>query len=228
MERYEVINEGKNRFKDTIILLITLIIPLTVAVIAIYAGYYIPSTASLAAQENCHIGNNTCVIQQTYTTTSNEFTNLGRYLGQAFIILFVLVALLLFYTLFARGWPMYIAEVAMAILLIWDFLFLIALAYFNGAVYTPIVNGSNGVPVNSTAGGLFSIAIWVFRTTDKIITGQFIAWYIILFFVMFLELVVYTLIRAKTAQGSSKYPQPKGYGFTARHSTTAENKYKRK
>ena len=191
------LNEDKNRFKDAIILLITLIIPLTVSVIAIYAGYYIPSTASLAAQQNCHAGNTTCVQQQTYTTTSNEFTNLGRYLGQAFIIFFVLIAVLVFYVLFANGWLIYIAEIAMAILLIWDFLFLISLAYFNGAVYTPIVNGSNGVPVNSAAGSIFGIAIWVFQQTGKLITGQFIFWYIILFFVMFLELIIYTLIRAK-------------------------------
>ncbi len=209
MEKDEAINEGKNRFKDAIILLITLIIPLTIAVIAIYAGYYIPSTASLGAQQDCHypiptytnMSNitqyNSCVQQQTYTTTDNEFTNLGRYLGQSFIILFVLVAVLLFYTLFAKGWVMYVAEVAMAILLIWDFLFLISIAYFNGAVYTPIVNGSNGVPANSTAGSLFGIAIWVFKETGKIITGQFIAWYIILFFLMFAELLAYTIIRAR-------------------------------
>lgn len=203
------INEGKRRFKDAIILLITLIMPLTIAIIAIYSGYYIPSTASLAAQQDCHhpilpytnMSNITqyssCVQQQTYTTTSQEFTNLGRYLGESLIILFVIVTLILFYLLFAKGLLMYVTELIVALLVIWEFLFLISLAYFNGAIYTPIVNGSNGIPVNSATGTLFGIAISVFQQTNRYIQGQFMFWYIILFFIMFLELIGYTIIRAK-------------------------------
>lgn len=216
MASQSTINEGKNRFKDTTILLITLIIPLTISIIAIYAGYYIPSTASLAAQQNCrypilpytNMSNmtqyNNCVQQQTYTTTSNEFTNLSRYLSQSFIILFVIVVLIIFHLLFAKGLLMYVTEIVMAVLLIWEFLFLISIAYFNGAIYTPIVNGSNGIPVNSATGSLFSVAIFVFQQTNKSLQGQFMFWYIILFLLMFLELIIYTIIRAKNEMKKEK------------------------
>ena len=127
-----VINEDKDHFKNAIILLITLIIPLTISVIAVYAAYYIPSSASLGAQQDCHYSippytnmsnitqYNECVEGQTSLTASNEFTNLGRYLGQSFIILFIIVTLILFYIFFTKGLLMYITEIAIAILTLWD------------------------------------------------------------------------------------------------------------
>ncbi len=182
------INTEKNQFRDVATITMTLIFPLIITAIVLFASYWLPTNSALYSSQICKslagVTNqtqyNSCVSSNVLYYNNMQYQTLAKYLNQSFIILFIIVIFFLAYLLLPKGYVRYVIEIIIALAIIWEFIFIIRIAMVYGAFYS---NPSfvSGIPM--------VIILFVFNTTNSILVSNFVLWYFYLFVIIFLELI---------------------------------------
>ena len=185
-------NMEKNQFRDAVTITITLIFPLIITTIALFASYWLPVNSALFASQNCTrtvgVTNQTqyngCVSSQVLHYNNKQYQMLAKYLNQSFILLFIIVIFFLAYLLLSKGYVKYITEIIVASAIVWELIFIIRIAMVYGAFYS---NPSfvSGIPM--------VIILFVFNATNSILVSNFVLWYFYLFVIIFFELMAHPI-----------------------------------
>jgi hypothetical protein len=207
------INSERDRFRDSVIIVISLIFPLIITAIGLFASYSISTNSEINAIQNCihtlqvgvanYTQYNGCIHSEVLLYDSEQYAPLANYLNRSFIILFVIVILFLAYLLFSKEYVKYITELVIPFVIIWGLVFLMGIAVIYSAIPTNL-SSITGIPIVITE--------YVFKVTNSIIAPNnatniiapnnatnnifapdFVQWDFYLFIIIFLELIVHSI-----------------------------------